>query len=1162
VAYDRSVVDLLATEIAGALTPLTAALEDGDTLRAFLSELGWEVPDDVDDLGLDGAAIDEVIAAVTAVRAAEAGDGDAAAAYTRLIAALAVLVTKVYELRDGIGDHVDAAVLAATGMAEELPRRVVDYLVVEHVTQDYPHLAYALTALGIFELTEHEEDAATYTSEHTRRVVHYDRVATAVTAPGDLIEEVYGWGTPSADLTLLLSRLSYAMIALGLPARLSFPAYAKDSNLSAPATLPAEGERDRPELRVPIVWSPRSDAALGLTVMQIPATTGTGAPGLAVAPYISGAVSTGTPLGRRKRWFLGLDGSLDLTLNVGVIVRPGEDLRVATDLLGAGGSGTGAFEVSLTRQAADGETLRLLTLPGGGAVIASALFAKLGLQVGTSVPDEVYGEVGVDEGVVQLAFGESDSFLQSVLPADTLELAFDMALGWSSARGVYFKGSAGLEATFPLHVTIGPIALETLHVSVMPADGVIPVVLAVSGNTTLGPLAVSVAEVGVELDLKFPESGGNLGPVQLDVAFKPPSGLGIVVDAGPVTGGGFLYFDPPNGRYAGVLDLKIYEIGVTAIGLLDTILPDGEQGFSFLLIISATFPPIQLGYGFTLNGVGGLAGIHRTIVTEALQSGLRSGSVDHILFPEDPVRDAPQIISDLRTIFPPCSGRYLFGPVAMLGWGTPTLIQAEIGLIIELPDPILLVLLGQLSMVLPTEDAAVVRIHLDVLGILDFEAKTLSIDATLRDSSIASFALTGDMAMRLAWGDEPNFALSVGGLHPSFDPPAGFPTLARVGISIGAGDNPRLTLQGYFALTSNSLQLGASAELYAEAAGFNVYGWLGFDALIIFSPFAFRASLGATVAFRRGDTKLAAVQLEATLTGPTPYHVWGKASASVLMVEVSVPFDATFGRSSSYELPAADPWPALEEAISDTRNWSGRLPSSVVNGVTFVDGSDAGAALINPAGVVEVRQKVVPLDMTFTKFGEQVPDGVDRFGLAGVRLGDADVESWSAATDYFAPGQYEELSDSEKLSRAAFEKMTAGACVDSTAIEAGLARVAAVEYETRIIDSPWDGRIAALYSPLRSRMLALAGVGASALCGVKTSGARKYAPAAGAVAAFDLGDEEFVIATTDTLAVRGDVTTATTHGGVSRALAAYLAAHPEEAGRLQVMARYETEAAA
>ena len=41
-------------------------------------------------------------------------------------------------------------------------------------------------------------------------------------------------------------------------------------------------------------------------------------------------------------------------------------------------------------------------------------------------------------------------------------------------------------------------------------------------------------------------------------------------------------------------------------------------------------------------------------------------------------------------------------------------------------------------------------------------------------------ALYGDMALRLSWGDNPSFALSVGGLNPHFQPPPGFPTLKRL----------------------------------------------------------------------------------------------------------------------------------------------------------------------------------------------------------------------------------------------------------------------------------------------------------------------------------------------------------------------------------------------
>ena len=44
------------------------------------------------------------------------------------------------------------------------------------------------------------------------------------------------------------------------------------------------------------------------------------------------------------------------------------------------------------------------------------------------------------------------------------------------------------------------------------------------------------------------------------------------------------------------------------------------------------------------------------------------------MFPHDVVANAPRIISDLRTFFPPQEGTFLIGPMAKLGWGTPTLV--------------------------------------------------------------------------------------------------------------------------------------------------------------------------------------------------------------------------------------------------------------------------------------------------------------------------------------------------------------------------------------------------------------------------------------------------------------------------------------------------------
>ena len=55
---------------------------------------------------------------------------------------------------------------------------------------------------------------------------------------------------------------------------------------------------------------------------------------------------------------------------------------------------------------------------------------------------------------------------------------------------------------------------------------------------------------------------------------------------------------------------------------------------------------------------------------DALDGGLRDGSLDSILFPTDVVANAARIISDLQPRVPAAApGTFLFGPMAKLGWG-------------------------------------------------------------------------------------------------------------------------------------------------------------------------------------------------------------------------------------------------------------------------------------------------------------------------------------------------------------------------------------------------------------------------------------------------------------------------------------------------------------
>ena len=122
-------------------------------------------------------------------------------------------------------------------------------------------------------------------------------------------------------------------------------------------------------------------------------------------------------------------------------------------------------------------------------------------------------------------------------------------------------------------------------------------------------------------------------------------------------GGGFLGLDPAKGEYFGALELSFEGvISLKAVGIINTKLPDGSNGFALLILVTAEFTPIQLGFGFTLIGVGGLLGLNRSLDTEALRQGVRTGSITSILFPPDVVGNITKIISDLEVVLPDRAG--------------------------------------------------------------------------------------------------------------------------------------------------------------------------------------------------------------------------------------------------------------------------------------------------------------------------------------------------------------------------------------------------------------------------------------------------------------------------------------------------------------------------
>src|SRR4029078_9996951 len=102
----------------------------------------------------------------------------------------------------------------------------------------------------------------------------------------------------------------------------------------------------------------------------------------------------------------------------------------------------------------------------------------------------------------------------------------------------------------------------------------------------------------------------------------------------------------------------------------------------------------------------------------------------------------------------------------------------------------------------------------------------------------------------------------------------------RLAVSLTTGDNPRLTCDAYFALTSNTVQFGAHAHLYASAAGFSLTGDGGSDVLIQLLPFHFLAEFFAGMQLKKGSTNLFKVKVEGAVEGPLCLSVWGNSRVS------------------------------------------------------------------------------------------------------------------------------------------------------------------------------------------------------------------------------------------------------------------------------------------
>ncbi|MEP6618807.1 MAG: DUF6603 domain-containing protein [bacterium] len=847
-------------------------------------------------------------------------------------------------------------------------------------------------------------------------------IASSALADASTLADALHTGAPTDDLALRLQQFRDAIAAGDVavqPAVVAVQGFATDATgaVQQLATELAAANFDLPAAERAGVQLAKAAAALDAAIASIAAAVGDMADPVVAnrRPDVRDAI-----VGIKEPWVsalrgLGGAGSSFDALALQLLGIPGAASQLASRFVRDTAAGEIAFAYSAVGERAPVAAMPVFTVDEASLTA----FVRFGADPA----------VGVRANAVIRTGLRSDGLLEQIIPASAPSAKGEATtIQLDTARGLSLGSGFSPRVMLPFEFSLPGIQVHDVALAVgssAAGDAQLELTTTIAGSLG-GVMSMLVEGGGVRIGL-VASAGAGVLPITVTPRF--PDAAGVTVDAGIVRGGGYLYHK--NNEYGGVLDLRLGTIAITAIGFV------GTNPFSLVIVIGVQFmPAIELSFGFTLNGVGGLLAVQRRIDSGALRRAIVGHSADTILFPDDPVANAPKILDTLHEIFPFQEGGFVIGPIAKLGWGSQAkLVTAKLGIALSLPDP-KLVLLGSFRVAVPSvevpRELCIVDLNAELYGELTVDYFVLIVGLT--DSKVAEYVISGDVGLLVAWGSSPEIAISIGGFHPHYTPPALLTGLRRIAIDISPAVFVTLHAEGYLAITSNTVQFGAQVRLIADIGIASGEAWVGLDALFRWAPtFHFEVDVSAGLALKVLGHTFAGVDFSGHLEGVTPWRLQGTATLDVWFLP-TVHFDVgpfEWG-STNPDVPASvSPLQIVVDALASGDAWRPQLPGGFDAVVRLIK-DDVTPLLVHPLGALEVKQIKVPLETAIERVGRS-PVTAHRVNFANPKVGALPAAAVSHVTERFAPADFLTLTDDQRLSRQSFEEFPAGARIAASA---------------------------------------------------------------------------------------------------------------------------------
>ncbi|MBP2232600.1 hypothetical protein J2847_005931 [Azospirillum agricola] len=605
--------------------------------------------------------------------------------------------------------------------------------------------------------------------------------------------------------------------------------------------------------------------------------------------------------------------------------------------------------------------------------------------------------------------------------------AFSARAAWLKGHdlGVELFDGTGAGATrlwMPVQRSFGPVHANGIGIGWENPTRVGSVLF--DGDLSLAGLSIDLIDLSVSanvtritdysqyrLDLGGLEVGFTGGPVTIDG--------GLVKEANPLRYDGRMLV-----RMAG---FSLYAVGSFALVPVDPARPAGDQAASFFVFLNLN-TPLGGPPAFFIEGLAGGFAVNRALSVPAVGDVLSFPLVQGAGSP-DTFGAAPtpaSALAVLSAVSPPSVGEHW--AAAGFQFSSFRLLKVAAMLLLKFGREFEIDVIGVARGFQPPErppSQAFAYIELALVAAFRMAQGEISVSAQLTPNSfllVRDCRLSGGFAAKYWFGDNPlsgAFVVSLGGYHPAFTVPDGYPTVPRVGFSWPILDGAAsLSIQGtsYFALTPAGVMAGARLQALFTAGRLRAWFNAAADFLIAWQPFYFRAEVEVEVGvsvtvkiFGVKKTLSASLGARLQLWGP---EFAGKATVDWYVVSFTIPIGNQKGGANAAPLD----WREFERrllpvpAVRGGAGGGGMLEAGPAQTVLLtriadglLDSPDGAAARVRSAPFRIEVQSAIPAT-TITLAGIATRFTGPAIGIQPMNLPDAltalavALEGWNAVT--------------------------------------------------------------------------------------------------------------------------------------------------------------------